>query len=142
MHPTSHKIQHIPLHPLIQQQHKSTQLYVDFFYVNQMAFLLTINNKIRCRTATYTTSNSTNNFSNILTSVINKYAKRGFEIHTCHGDNEFNIESLKENLEPTKLEIYASEEHVGLAENCIKNIKERARCICHSAPYIYYPKIS
>ena len=67
--------------------------------------------------------------------------KRGFTVNAFHGDNEFNIEKLHQHLDPHELHIYAWNEHVGMAENGIKTIKERARCICHASPYTKYPKI-
>ena len=55
-----------------------------------------------------------------------------------HGDNDLNIQSLRNFLQPINLHIYAKEEHVGLIKNAIKTIKERARYVCHTAPYRRY----
>ena len=68
----------------------------------------------------------------------NKHEKRGFEITDINGDNEFNIQSLRDFLQPINLHIYAKEEHVGFIDNAIKTIEERARSVCHTAPYRRY----
>ena len=53
----------------------------------------------------------------------NKHEQRGFEITDIHGDNKFNIQSLRDFLQPINLHIYAKEEHVGFIKNAIKTIK-------------------
>ena len=71
----------------------------------------------------------------------NKHEQRGVEITDIHGDNEFNIQSLRVFLQPINLHIYAKEEHVEFIENSIKTIKERARCVCHTEPYRIYMRL-
>ena len=53
----------------------------------------------------------------------NKHEKRGSEITDIHGENEFNIQSLRYLLQPINLHIYSKEEHVGFIDNTIKTIK-------------------
>ena len=55
-----------------------------------------------------------------------KHEQRGFEITYIHGYNEFNIQSLRDFLQPMNLQIYAKMEDVGFIKNTIKTIKERA----------------
>ena len=76
-----------------------------------------------------------------LRSVKNIYETRGFEITDIHADNEFNVDSIKEALMPTKMTIYAKNEHVPIVERSIRTIKERCQCHCHSVPYKRHTKL-
>ena len=58
-----------------------------------------------------------------------------------HGDNEFNIQSLRDFLQPINLHIYAKYEHVGFIQNAIKKIKERSILVCQTAPYRQYTRL-
>ena len=57
-----------------------------------------------------------------------------------HSNNEFDIESLKNELQPISMHFYAKNEHVGIIENGIKTIKYRVRCMCHETPYKRFEK--
>ena len=69
--------------------------------------------------------------------VVNKYKIRGFVITAVHGDNEFNVDDIKELLLPILAYIYGKGEHVGIIKRIIFVIKERCRCTCHSIPFEY-----
>ena len=53
------------------------------------------------------------------------YYEIGFNITDVHGDNSFNIKSIKSHLLPIYKHIYGKEEHVGIIERIIMVIKER-----------------
>ena len=76
-----------------------------------------------------------------LRSVKMIYETRGFVITDIHADNEFNINSVKEAMLPSKMTIYAKNEHVPVVERSIRTIKERCRCHCHSVPYKRHTKL-
>lgn len=69
------------------------------------------------------------------------YTKRGFDISTIHGDNEFNVRNLIEALSPIIMQIYAKGEHVGVAEPSIRTLKVRCRCVCNSFTYKIFTKL-
>ena len=73
--------------------------------------------------------------------VKRKYLKRGFDIQYWHTNNEFNHNKVIETIEMEKLETYACEEHVGLIERSINEIKERSRATCQVMQYKLCPKI-
>ena len=73
--------------------------------------------------------------------VIQMYNARGFEIEAFHGDNEFDIKTLKEYLLPALMNIYGKGEHVGFLERSNRFVKERCRCICHALPYKYFTRL-
>ena len=63
------------------------------------------------------------------------YEARGFNITAIHGDNRFNIKTLKALLLPIYTHIYGKEDHFGIIERMIGLIKERLRCMGHAIPY-------
>ena len=73
--------------------------------------------------------------------ILDKYYSPGFNVTIIHGDNEFNIEKLKEYLLPVLVEIYGKDEHVDIIERVIRVMKYICKCITHSIPYIYYTKL-
>ena len=58
-----------------------------------------------------------------------------------HGDGEFNIDDLKDQISPTEAVIYGRNEHVAVAERSIRTIKERCRITCRAAPYVKYTAV-
>ena len=52
-----------------------------------------------------------------------------------HGDGDFDRESLRLAVKPAILHIHAPNEHVGVAENIIKIVKECVRAQVYSLPY-------
>ena len=139
--PPKHRIERVPLPLAISTHHKELQLYIDFFYVNGYPFLASKTSKINFITATPMKSRSTNTIIDAIDDVLNIYTSRGFKITIIHGDNEFNIKLLKDSLLPISVMIYGRNEHVGIIERCIRVLKERGRCTCHSIPYHYYTKL-
>ena len=139
--PHPHLIPRIPIPPAISKHHMNVQLYVDFLFVNKMSFLTTVSDNLKYRTIKYAKSMTKSNIQSLLTQVIVKYTARGFNVTTIHADNQFNIPTLRDNLLPTHLEIYATNEHVAPIERQVRTTKERTRCTCHAAPYRKYPKL-
>ena len=141
-HPDAHsKLTKVPLPLLVSKLHKDLIMYIDIFYVNGTPFFLSKTGKINFLSATVLKSRSAKQILGALTRDCNKHEARGFEITDIHGDNEFDIQSLKDSLQPTIFHIYARGEHVGFIENAVKTIKERARSTCHSTPYRRYTKL-
>ena len=86
-------------------------------------------------------SRTTSNITKYIDTVLDLCEARGFIITDVHGDNQFNINTLKANLIPIFTDIYGKDEHVGIIEWIIKVIKDRARCTCHAIPYKYCTKL-
>jgi hypothetical protein len=112
-----------------------------FFYVNGYVFLHTKSSKINFLTTEICTSRSQHQIIQVLDRVKQTYEARGFEISAVHGDNEFDIKSVRTFLLPAILHIYGKDEHVGIVERSIRTIKERCRTMTHSMPYKKIPKI-
>ena len=66
---------------------------------------------------------------------------RNFRVTVIHGDNELNIDSIKDSCLPSNLHICSKNEHVPVIERSIRTVKERAWCTSHSIPYVCNPKL-
>ena len=139
--PTSVNVQKFPLPPSIIQQYPNLQLYVDYFFVNRLPFLHTKSSKVDFLTVQTGENRTTNSILKGLKRVVNTYEKRGFTITDLHADNEFDIETLKENLEPINTHIYGKLEHVGTIERSVRTVKDRCRGLCHALPFKRYTKL-
>ena len=76
-----------------------------------------------------------------LTKVIKLYKSRNFVVTDVYSDNEFDMDDLKVDIQPAKLHVCSANEHVPMVERPIRTIKEKARTICHSVPYMSYTRL-
>ena len=74
-----------------------------------------------------------------LKNIINTYQARGITVTQINADNEFACAA--DEVLPTRLNIAASEEHVGDVERSIRYIKEGTRKHINRLPYTHYPKV-
>ena len=140
--PTAHPdFTKVPLPLMVSQRHKHLNMFIDIFYVNKIPFFLSKTKKIIFLTSTVLKSRSATIILDAIKKDCQTYERRGFEITDINGDNEFNIPSLKEALQPKVMHIYAKNEHVGFIENAIKTVKERTRCTSQDAPFNRYTKL-
>ena len=135
---THNKIPNLALPISVSQQQKQITMQIRILYVNQIPFFLSKTGRLNFLSGTKLKSRSGREIINAIEQDINKHEQRGFDITDMHGDNEFNIQSLRDLLQPVNLHIYAKEEHVGFIKNAIKTIKKRARSVCHTEPYRRY----
>ena len=52
-----------------------------------------------------------------------------------HSENKCHIMAIEYLLQPTVLNIYPWDQHLGIIEKSISNFKEQTRSMCHNAPY-------
>ena len=121
--------------------HKHVHLYVDICYINKLAFLVTRSGNINFITMNHLKNKTKEIICKMLLKVKNLYTTRGFEISHVYADNEFEVELIRDQMQPSALHICAANEHVPKIERLIRTIKERARCICHAVPYNRYTKL-
>ena len=129
----------IPLDFIISKERRDIILYVDLFYVNKIPFYVSKSGKINHIGVQKLNSRKASKITNFIIKEMEKYTARGFVVTDIHADNEFDIASLKRELQPTAMHFYAKGEHVGVIENTMKTIKERGRCTCHATPYRQLP---
>ena len=131
----------IPLPLQILQNYPDLELFTDFFFVNLQPFLLTTSSKLHFLTVQTNENRTKSAIIKGIQKVINTYTKRGFNISDLHGDNEFDMDDLKDAIKPASTHIYAPEEHVAPIERAVRTVKERCRAMCHSLPYTRYTKL-
>ena len=66
---------------------------------------------------------------------------RGFTIAVVHGDNEFDVKTIREFLLPAILEIYGKNEYVGPIERSTRIVKNNCRTMTHDTPYMRVLKV-
>ena len=137
----SYNLQKVNIPLPILQHHSNIDLFVDFMYVNRIPFLHTVSSKIGYRTTIMCESREKELIIKEVKRIIAMYKRRGFNIKNMHGDNEFNIDEIIEEIKPTETTIYPPNEHVKEVERSIRTMKERGRCICHAIPFTMYTKL-
>ena len=151
--PLPHIETHIPLElqPHIAAHHRDITLCVDFFFIQQQAFLHVISRKIGYRTAVPVDNRSKTTILKTLRNEIKLYVGRGFIVRDVHGDGEFECvkdELLHMNKEnglqdlpgPIHLEVCTTNEHVKEVERSIRTIKDMLRATAHGMPYRRLPR--
>ena len=125
----------------LKSEHKDVILFVDIMFVNRIPFLLVkseginhiFSHRLRNRTKT--------NIAKSLQYIKNKYENRGFRIKVIYADNEFDHDVIKSVLPGATFDVCAAGEHVPAIERCVRTVKDRCRCMCHSVPFRRYTKI-
>ena len=120
--------------------HGRVTLSFDIFFVDKIAFLVTIARDIRFVTTECIPSREYTNVTAALGQVVNPYKLRGLQIVLAHCDDEFKglyaaIMDFGILLNPA-----ANNEHVPEVERVIRTIKERNRSSVNALPYTKYPK--
>ena len=101
-----------------------------FFFVNKLPFYLSKSARINFLGVKRIGSRKASELSAALNNDVNKYTSRGLNISDIHSDNEFDVESIKNEMMPINRHFYAKEEHVGIVENAIKKLRsERDACV-------------
>lgn len=127
-------------------------LGVDLMYFMGLVFLITVSRNIRFITATVLADRKKLTILQAIKQVMMLYKSRGHQmeklefderdnpVHTILADNEFY--ALREELENegVSVNVVAKEEHVPEVERQNRVIKERARAIVQTLPYMRIPK--
>lgn len=120
---------------------KNQALYMDIMFIAQIAFLISISKPMHLITATALGKSSGQRTSVTLREAIkqhiNVYSKYGFKISEIHSDPETGMLSQQQWLASIGINYISNpgDVKVGIVENCIRRIKNTARCLLHSIPY-------
>ena len=125
----------------IKLEHKEVSLFIDIMFVNKIPFLLVKSEGINHIFAHRLRSRSKQNIAKSLRFIKSKYQNRGFVISIVYADNEFDHDVIKSEIPGAIFDICAAGEHVPAIERCIRTVKDRCRCMCHSIPFKRYTKI-
>ena len=130
-----------PTPPEILKHYKNIHLDMDIMFVNQVAFFLATSRDIgfiHCRPVL---SKENKRVQNALKVIVAEYKSRGFCVKTASADNAFAPlkDWMMEELQIV-LTTCDSDSHVPRAENAIKLVKERVRCIQSAMPFKRFPR--
>jgi hypothetical protein len=105
----------------------------DVMFVNGMAFLTMLSQKLQLSTVEQLPLRTAMQLSNSLTKIVRHYACTGFIVHAIMMDQEFNKVKGACNM----VEIYTTvvREHVGEIKRFIRTIKECSRALVSDLPY-------
>jgi hypothetical protein len=134
--------QRIPLDSTLLRAHNSVTLCIDIFFVDKMAFLLTVSRNIRFFTVTFLAHKTMEtHILPKLRHIFALYHARGFRVRTIHADPEFESLNVPLLEQGTVLNTCAAGEHVPEAERGIRTVKERNRTTVAGLPYTRYPRL-
>ena len=121
-------------------KNQDLELHIDVMYVNQEAFLTSIDMPVRFRTANYMDKVNKDHFYTALDRVLRKYNAAGFYVRHIHADSELQpiMDEVKDGLDVT-VHVAAPDKHVPPAERNNRTIKERTRVCFHRLPYAALP---
>ncbi len=120
------------------KQNKIITLAADVFFVNRIAFLLTVSRQIKFITTENVITRTAKSLSKHLQQVVQVCLRAGFTVHTILMDGEF--EKVKEELPILICNTTAAKEHVREAKHSIQTIKERTRGVVCTRPFICIPR--
>jgi hypothetical protein len=122
----------------IMERSKTVALAADVFFVDGIAFLLTVSRNIKFITAKHVATRTAKSLSKHLDCVIQVYTRAGFSVHTILMDHKF--EKVKSELPLVVCNTNAAKENASKAECSIRAIKERTRGIVGMLPFKFIPR--
>ncbi len=103
------------------------------FFVDGIAFLLTVAQRIKFVTAEHLPVRTALSLSKHMKRVLEVYRQAGFRIRTILMDGEF--EKLKPLMSSVECNTTAAKEHVSEAERTIRMLKEHTRGLLGTLPF-------
>ena len=127
--------------PQLIKTFQNVTLAVDIMFVNKIPFFVSVSRNLKFRTAEAMDGRRAEHALKALKGAMSLYPRRGFEIKTVLGDNEFGV--LKDDIAQlgANLDCAAVGAHVPEIERQIRTIKERCRCVYGLIPYNRIPKL-
>ena len=118
--------------------HKAITLAADVFFVDGIAFLLTVAQMIKFVTAEHLPVRTALSLSKHMKRVLEVYGQAGFRVRTILMDGEFEkLKPLKPSIECNTTVV---KEHVSEAERTIRTLKERTRGLLGTLPFENLPQ--
>ena len=119
-------------------RHKFISIAADVFFVDGIAFLLTVAIKLKFVTVEHTPVRTAKSLVKHIKRVLQVYDREGFTVRYIMMDGEF--EKLKELLPTIVCNTTAAKEHVAEAERKTRVVKERNRGAVNTLPFTYIPR--
>ncbi len=116
---------------------KTITLAADVFFVDGIAFLLTVGQRVKFVTAEHLLVRTVLSLSKHMKQVLEVYRQAGFRVRAILMDGEF--EKLKPLMPSVECNTTAAKEHVSEAERTIRTLKERTRGLLGTLPFENLP---
>jgi hypothetical protein len=107
-------------------------------FVNGIAFLNTLSQKLRLGTVKQLPTLTETQLSKSLTKIVKLYAQPGYNVCVIMMDQEFD--KVEEVCNTVEINTTAAREHVGEIKRYIHTIKDRGRAIVSDLPYKILPR--
>ena len=120
------------------EQNKVVTLAADVFFVDGMAFLITVSQRIKFISSEHVQVRTATSLSKHLTHVLQVYGRAGFKVRTILMDGDF--EKVRNLMPHVECNTTAAKEHVSEAERTIRTIKERTRGFLGTLPFQHLPR--
>jgi hypothetical protein len=127
----------------IMKLHHEVFLTADIFFVNKIAFLLSLSRKICFTQVNHLASRKLVDVFKAFQEMYSVYLRRGFRITTLHVDGEFAPLQVLVNDMPNgpRVNLASANEHVPEIERRIRVVKEWCRATRHSLPFNRIPAL-
>jgi hypothetical protein len=122
---------------LLVENNKIVTMAADIFFVNGTAFLITVSQRIKFITGEHLQTQIAGTLCKHLEWVLQVYAQAGFRVRTILMDGDF--EKVKDFLPNVECNTTVAKEHMSKAKQMIRTIKERARGLIATLPFINMP---
>ena len=106
-------------------------------FVNSIAFLTTLSQKLQLDTVEQLLSRTAIQLSNSLTKIVKLYAQPSYIVQVIMMDQEFN--KVEDACNTVEMNTTAARKHIGRIKQYICTIKERSRAIVSDLPYTILP---
>ncbi len=114
---------------------KAVTLAADMFFVDGIAFLITVSRRIKFVTTEHLPIRTATSLSKLLQQVLLVYGRAGFRVRSILMDGEF--EKVKGLMPMVECNTTAAKEHISEAECSIRTVKERTRGIVTTLPFTH-----
>ena len=120
---------------------KRIELYIDIFHFMGCQFLLQESSIIKYVDVDDVFNQKIENLIRLIIKVITKYKKSGLQVSGVHVDNQFCNDAFENALKPAILIPYTVREHVSIAKQRNRLVKERMQSLIAGTPFQIIPKV-
>ncbi len=114
---------------------KAVTLAVDVFFVDEIAFLITVSRRIKLVTTKHLPVRTATSLSKHLQRVLLVYGRANFQVRSILMDGEFG--KVKGLMPTVECNTTAAKEHVSKADCSIRMVKERMQGIVATQPFTH-----
>jgi hypothetical protein len=112
-------------------------LTADIVFVNSIAFLTTLSQKLRLRRVEQLPTRKAKQLNSSLTKIVRLYAWMGFIVRVVMMD--WNFDKIEDETDMVEINTTAARGHVGKLELFIRTIKEQSQALMSDLPFEVLP---